>query len=622
MSTSSLSLAASISFTLLSAHANAQSTTANHNMQEIEKVAVVSSRISLPTNRLSTSVTVLDELDLQLSSATNITDILRSTPSVGVSNSGGLGKNTVLRIRGEEGFRTKLYIDDVELSDVSSPQVAPIFDDMLVDNLSRVEILRGTQGLVYGADAGGIIALYSKQQQQGFHAGARVSVARYNTQGFSGTLAAGNENGNLFLSASTLSSDGFNAQTEDMSDEVDGYENQTIHFKGQVNLSEAIEAKVVVRQVVADNQYDGCFDNRTFAPTNQCVTEAQQKTLRASLAYTTDTFRHEISAHKTDVERRFLSNQQFGFANNGSIDKLEYLGSAKWRNYDLVFGAETRQETLDNEQVSRDQNSVFVEWLGSFSNSIYVNLGVRHDDNDTFGKHNSVRAGLVKQIQLTNLDIKLKTTYGTGFRAPSLFEQSYNDGPFAYGLAAGLQLTEETSEGLDVGFELDNRAGTLFEAVVFNQKIENEIVFDLSSFQGYLQTMGSSESKGLELNLQHGFNNGVELSANYTYNHATTNDDQRRLRRPRHKFNLGISKALIDDALKIAMNHRVVNDAVDIGGNDLDDYSITDVTARWQVAELLSITAGLSNLFDRDYQEVSGFNTAGRSLYVSASFSM
>ncbi|GAA0859985.1 TonB-dependent receptor plug domain-containing protein [Aliiglaciecola litoralis] len=623
MNNLSILLAASFSLTFACAatQSNQQPETTPAS-QEIEKVSVVSSRISLPTNRLATSVTVLDEFDLQMQSTLSIADILRTTTSVGVSNSGGLGKNTVLRIRGEEGFRTKLYIDGVELSDTSSPQVAPIFDDVLVNQLSRVEILRGTQGLAYGADAGGVIALYTESQQQGLHGNIAVSASRYNTLGFTSNLSSGNDLGSLFLSASTLSSDGFNAQSSDLTEEKDGYHNKTVHFKGHVNLTDTLEAGFVVRQVNADNHYDGCFDNITFAPSNHCSSNAQQNTYRASLNYDSDAVRHHFAVDKTAVERRYFNNAQFSFNNSGSIRKLEYMGSVQWYNHDFVFGLDAREERLDSESIKRKQQGIFAEWLGDLNNGIYINLGLRHDDNDTFGTHDSVRVGLVKQLQFNTVDIKLKSTFGTGFRAPSLFEQNYNDGPFAFGDAAGLQLSEENSNGLDIGFELLTQFGSQFEMVWFEQEIENEIVFDLSGFQGYFQSVGSSSSEGVELSLHHAFDNGISVRANYTYNDTRDNNNERRLRRPKNKFNLSLRKSLINDLVTIELHHRIVNDAVDINSMELDDYSVTDISAQIRLSQGIMLNTGLTNLFDHNYQEVEGFNTAQRSLHVSLSVSL
>ncbi|TRY32015.1 TonB-dependent siderophore receptor [Aliiglaciecola sp. M165] len=618
--TLSLAVNACLLLSIPTIGASAQSY-AQTDESSIEKVTVVSSRIAQPANQLATSVSVIDEEMLKSRVSLNITDILRSSTSVGVSNAGGLGKTTVLRIRGEEGFRTKLYIDGVELSDPSSPQVSPIFDDILTGHLSRIEILRGAQGLAYGADAGGVISMFTKTPSEGLSTNLSFGASRYNTQEFAASLSAGSEHGSILVATSSLSSDGFNAQTSDTSGEEDGYDNQSLYLKALYRLNDRIDVSLVVRQVDADNHYDGCFDNITFAQINTCTTDSDQQTIRTAINYAADSGSHQLAFNRTDVERRFINDGVFSFENKGQVNKFEYLGNTRLLDHNLVYGAEMLEEEIVGQDLSRKQNSVFIEWLGEFDDTLFLNVGARQDDNDTFGNHTSLRAGAAKLVEFGNATLKIKSSIGTGFRAPSLFEQNYNDGPFAFGEAAGLQLVEENSEGLDIGFELYNIRGTKLEVVWFEQSIENEIIFDNAGFQGYLQSTGTSRSKGVEFNIEHTFANSLTFWANYTYNDAQDGTGNKRLRRPKNKANFGVLRTFLDDDLNIELTHRIVNGAVDIGGEELDDYTITDFSMRYQASDLFSVKLGLTNLFDRKYQEVRGFNTAGRSLYISTDFS-
>src|SRR5690606_40926730 len=85
-------------------------------------------------------------------------------PGIGVSNSGGTGKFTALRIRGEEGYRTVLLIDGVKAVDPSGTQAVPTFESLLVtSDVERVEVLRGPQGFIYGADAGGVVSVLTRR---------------------------------------------------------------------------------------------------------------------------------------------------------------------------------------------------------------------------------------------------------------------------------------------------------------------------------------------------------------------------------------------------------------------------------------------------------------------------
>ena len=165
----------------------------------LETLTVVSSRIEVPLKQVSTSIETIDDEYLELAGQLSIADILRTATGINVSNSGGIGKNTTVRIRGEEGFRTKVLIDGVELSDPSAPQVLPLFDDITSSHISRIDILRGPQGLAYGADAGGVIAITSKQAEQGMKISSKAEIGSFDTESFNLNLSAGNENSGAYL---------------------------------------------------------------------------------------------------------------------------------------------------------------------------------------------------------------------------------------------------------------------------------------------------------------------------------------------------------------------------------------------------------------------------------------
>ena len=586
--------------------------------ETVEKMSIVSSRISVPYRQLATSVTIVDTQQIEQSMALNVSELLRKTPGISVSNSGGLGKNTTLRIRGEDGFRTKLFIDDVPISDPSAPQVSPIFDDILLSQITHIEILRGAQGLAYGADAGGVISIYTNDATQGVNAKIASQFSRYSTSMLAGELSAGNEVGSLYLGATDLHSDGFNAQTRDLSGEKDGYENTSLHVKGTLNLTEHLHAKLVLRDVTSSNQYDGCYNNQTFELIDQCITDSENRTALVSLKYTHDEQSHAISISQTEVKRDFFSNDEFGFGNQGTIEKFDYLGSTLWDQASLVYGADVSKEEITGDQSSRVQRGVFVEMIAPFEAGVTVNLGVRHDYNDTFGHYTSYRIGANYIVALANGDeLIAKGSYGTGFRAPSLYEQNYNDGPFAYGDAAGLALQQETSEGTDLGVTLLTLQGLTAELVLFEQQIHNEIFFDPIAYQGYLQGNGTSRSQGVEVSFEQQLRKTFSIWGNYTFNKSNDNNDEQRLRRPRNKANFGVTASLLQDRLQFSSSVRIVNDSEDIGGQALDNYSVIDVALKFELSEQISAKVGVENVFNKHYQEVIGFNTPERNVSVS-----
>jgi vitamin B12 transporter len=595
-----------------------QATASSNESESLETITVVSSRMPIPMREVATSVSVITAEEITARGNANLADILRSEIGIGVSNSGGVGKNTTLRIRGEEGFRSKLYIDGVELSDPTAPQVTPIFDDILSNHIQRVEILRGPQGLMYGADAGGVVSITTNTSQEGLHASAKAETGRYGTNILSGDFGYSGEEGHIYLAASDFSTDGFNAQSADIFGDADGYENTTLHLKAGAKLTSNLSIQLVHRDVSSDNQYDGCFDNQTFATIHACDTQAENQTSRLSLDYLNENHAHSIALSHTQAQRTFLSNDEFSFASEGDISKFEYLANASFNEQRIIYGIDLEREGIESSNLQRDQHAIFGEYQFSFDKKVFLTGGLRFDDNDTFGSHLSYRiSGAYLLAASGSKSIKLKTTYGTGFRAPSLFEQDYNDGPFAYGEAAALQLNEETSAGLDIGIDYSNGKGLDLSMVYFDQKISDEIFFDNVAFQGYLQSEGKSESNGIEFSVSQAINESMALWGNYTYNDAKTNTNEARLRRPKHQANIGLESSMLADDLNLNLTLRLTKDALDIAGTTLDDYVVANASARYFVSDNLELGMRIENIFDREYQEVAGFNSAGRAFYLS-----
>jgi vitamin B12 transporter len=215
--------------------------------------------------------------------------------------------------------------------------------------------------------------------------------------------------------------------------------------------------------------------------------------------------------------------------------------------------------------------------------------------------------------------VKYRVSVGTGFRAPSLFEIAYNSGPFAFPPAAGAVLSAEESQGYDIGIEYDAER-LHFEVTYFDQDIEDAIEFDLAGFSGYLQTAGTSTSKGIEIAANVPLGESWELIANWTNNDTETANGQQRLRRPENLGNFGALYRTADDRLSFLANVRISQDAIDVGNAPLPDYEVLDFSINWNVSEVFQVYARLQNVTDETYFEAATYNAAERSVYGGVRF--
>lgn len=600
----------------------AQSTSSGSDA--LKEIVVTSSRIETPLRQIGTSVSVLNADDIQERGNSSLLDILRSLPSVAVSNTGGEGQISTLRIRGEEGYRTLTLLDGMKLSDPSVTQVQPQLEHLLSSGIERVEILRGPQGLHYGADAGGVVNISTRQSSNEPRAHVEVSGGKYGTEQLAGNVSAGNDRADIFLSVTNFETDGFNVRKADsVLADKDGYENTSLHARAGLNVTDALRLELVLRDVVGETAYDGCFDPVTFATIHDCDSTFDQSASRLSANYATDFGSHSLAYSNTETDRENLALGLSSYISNGELSRWEYIGNiTAFEGFHLVYGADLEEE--ENNGVARDQLGYYVEYLSEFSDHFYITAGARRDDNDDFGKHTSYRVSGAYLIDMSaSATVKLRSSYGTGFRAPSPYESSYNSGPFASPPASVTTLKEEDSKGYEFAVEYFTDAGLHLEAVYFEQDVEDAIYFDLAAYSGYLQDIGTSSSEGVELSATVPVGAQWTVDANYTYNKTRKPDGTPRQLRPKNLANLGLRWNNAENNVVLAAYYRVSQNSYDaLAGAPvaLDDYDVVDLTASYTLSNLIEIYGRIENAADEDYQEVLGYNVASRAAYLGVRF--
>ncbi|HEY7883893.1 MAG TPA: TonB-dependent receptor, partial [Cellvibrionaceae bacterium] len=544
-------------------------------LPSLETVVVVASRTETPLRELGTSVAVMDELQISAQGFTALADVLRTLPSVSVSNSGGMGKTSSISVRGESGYRTQVRIDGVDITDPTGTQAGAQIQHVLTSNVGRVELLRGPQGMMYGADAGGVLNISTRQTDGDLRINALAEAGRYGTENYNVSVGAGGQALDYFMAASRAQTDGFNAHEKDIElADKDGYTNTTLHGRLGWQATESLRVQAVLRNTDAESEFDRCFD------VYDCVEDFSQQNARASVSYTTGTLNHELAYSVADIERTNYAEGAVSYDVEGSVSKLELLGNVNLTSaHALVYGLEQRADKV--RQAERDQLGLLAEYQGQFIDRIFVTLGVREDDNDDFGSHTSYRASAAYVLPVAVGEIKFKTSYGTGFRAPSLSEIDYNQSQNNPDLAP---LEAETSEGFDVGVSYFAASGLHLEAVWFDQSIDNAIDFDMVGYTGYMQVQGESRSRGIELAAGVPISDALVVHANYTWVDASEIDGSPRLRRPEHLANLSLLYSPTDK-LQTAVHLRVASSVTDAFGSSayLDGYQVAGASVRYQV---------------------------------------
>ena len=584
----------------------------------LEEIVISASRIPSTWSQVAPSITKLDQADLNAFGNTAIVDILQYQPSVSVSHTGGMGKAATVRIRGEEGYRTLVLLDGIPLTDTSGTQHGPRLEHLLSQGLTSVEILRGPQALLYGADAGGVINLSTRPEGDGWQSSVLYEMGRYGHQAISLGSTIASEQGFISLSHQDLSTDGFNASLSDaMAPDKDGYDNTTTHLSGELQVRENMRASFTYRETEGDNEYDGCY-NASFSLSNDCRDSYDMKVSGVGLAFDSLNSEHQVQLSRTETNKAFYSDKQFSFGAKGLLERVSYLGHSDLTvSSTLVWGLDHEQSELDDGSLlrRRDQIGVFSEFQWSPVADVFAALAARYDDNDDFGTHTSLRATLVKLNTTERGVLKYKLSAGTGFRAPSLYEIAYNAGPFAYGEAATQALKEEQSRGLDLGVEWIHNDGTHLQATLFQQTVSDEIFFDLQNYSGYLQDVGDASVKGLELVVSKPLGTALTLQANATLLDSERPDGSDRIYRPNEEAALSLTFAKPESSLSGHASVLYRGSAKDIDGSDINAFTTLDLKLSWRLDQSLRAFIRIENALDADRREIPGYHAQGSTVF-------
>ena len=594
---------------------------------KLEELVVTSSRIEMPLREVATSVSIVTHEEIQLRGFSTVANTLRYEPAISVTSSGGPGTSTSVRIRGEDGYRTKVYIDGIDITDNSSPQAGPNFGNLLTGGIDRIEILRGPEGLSYGADAGGVITMYTAKPQAGFSGGAEVEGGRYGTQQYSGHVSGGSEVLDGAVMIEHLETDGYNTlATDTVLQDDDGYDNTTFHGRAGWNISDTLRAELVGRTVDGKNDYDNCSLPVTFERSDNCRSEYEQDFGRLALIHTGEAFSNTLSYNANQADRKFYTEGVNDYSYKSDFQEIDYLGS--WKQSEmlsLVYGAEFQRDSMHagNGDESRDEEGYFLEYQGGFYDSVYLTAGARYTDNEDFGTKTTYRAGAVYLVTAGDGEFKFKGTYGTGFRAPSLNEIAYNINNPPYSSEPPYEeleplpdLEAEESKGYDLGVGYFATAGWYLDVVYFDQKIDNEIYYDLDNYYGYLQGDGETSSKGVEVTGEVALNDMLRLTGNYTHTDTQDFDGDQRRRTPKNMGNLGVLFTPWDGRLQFNLNYRIVRDIPDESSGSLDDYEVLDFSASYQVLDYLQVYGRVENITDENYNDIPNYNVPGAAGYA------
>lgn len=608
----------------------------NATRLELGKVVVSATRLETPLREVASSMTVIDEQEIEQRQARTATEVLRSVPALDVVQTGGPGGQTSVSIRGAESDHTLVLIDGVEMNDPSDLGRSFNFASLSTENIERIEILRGPQSTLYGSDAiGGVINIVTKKgkgKPSGLVSAEGGSFQTYRQRAQAGGAT---ELINYSLGFSRLDTEGISAADEDDgNEEEDGYENTTLSARLGITPTEHFQISSIMRYIDDETDLDDSGGVGGDDPNHRTESERLFLRAQAQLSLFENVWEQEIGFSYTDHDRRTEDDPDASQPNellrssfDGEIVQFDWQHDVMLHETNtLTFGVETEEDTVDYRYYLEDPffpvdttiDDKSMRTTGFYAqdqirlwDSWFTTVGVRVDDHEDFGTETTYRITSTYLVHKTGT--KIKGTLGTGFKAPTLYQ--------LYSQYGNRDLDPEESTGWDIGLEQSLIGDRVSVGVTYFYNDFDELIdFDVASSR-YFNT-GAAETQGVELSSSVRPIDSLTVKASYTYTDTedkSTGDEL--LRRPEDKFSLNVNYSFLGQGnLNLGLSY--VGSRNDVGNVELQEYSLAHLAASYQVLDNVELFGRIENLLDEDYQEISGYGTPELSAFAGVRLSL
>jgi vitamin B12 transporter len=605
-----------------------------------EGIVVSATRIETPVNQIGSSVTVITDDEIARNQRRSLPDVLQSAPGLNIVQTGGPGGKTSVFMRGSNSNHTKVLIDGVDANDPSQDGVFD-FGQVLTADIARVEVLRGPQSSLYGSDAlGGVINIVTKKGEGPPRFTGMLEGGSFDTFNQSASASGSISRFNYSFNIAHFLVDDTPVTPLDLLPPGrkrinDSYENTTLSTKQGADLTDAFGIDVVTRYTDSTLFFTG--DDFSVFPSvpaaKQSEQDAQQVFTRgqAHVAFFDGAFKNTAGIgytyYRTEIQAPDLG---FGLPppnlNRGDRIKFDWQGNiALAERHTLLLGVEDQNDRLLESPISVENGNVagFAELQSEIVHDLFAAASVRYDTNDRFGGKTTWR--IAPSYLVPKIGTKLKASYGTGFKAPSL-TQLFVSFP-AFNFFANPDLQPEESEGYDFGFEQPLAEDRVrFGATYFHNEIKN-LINPNATFTS-LENVGRATTYGTELFASLSLTERFEVRADYTYTVATDDTtDLELLRRPKHRASLNatwrpIERLLLSTTMIYVGSQVDGNRSFSIPRLSTDPYFLVNVAAEYDVGKGVTLFARADNLFDRRYEDPTGFQRPGFGFFAGVRVSL
>ncbi|NHN84614.1 TonB-dependent receptor [Acetobacter musti] len=637
-----------------------------------EQITVSAARRPTPADEIGTSMTIITEEQIQTQQRRGLSDILARQVGMNVVQSGGPGATSSIFMRGGNANQVKVRLDGMDINDGSTP--AGSFDpaQFTTDGMGRIEILRGPQSGLYGADAmAGVIDITTAQGQGRFKPFVRIEGGAYGTfnQAFGARGSAGRFHYNIDLSHYRM--DGFNsipayaerAYGADWRQRHEGNrnDNRSANIRLGYDVTDNFDVGLTSRLVQSNYHSYSLYDLQSENEYGYSGLREQNNSNEAVVRGTA----HLVSGggffeqviglgYMTNRNRWTETGTYYGSPANPDPDyyrssrlKIDWHGTFNLRQYgSLLIGAEHFHDTFNtshtpasewdsgyNNSASMDTTAGYGQYQGNWNKILYGAANIRYDANSRYGNHVTWR--VAPAIHVPGTGTIIKASAGSGFHGPSLYQLFASQVGAGYAEVGNPKLRAEKLIGYDAGVEqklLNNHLN--FGATWYDNRVQNLIQSSLAIDSGnYIYSyanVAKARMYGVEAFLNWKALESLAFNLNYTWTHTRDESTGGELqRRPQHKFNFNTTWTPVRN---LTFSGNILYTS---GWRDLPvigyatcatcakghGYFTIDIAANYKINRYVTVFVRADNLLNRQYEPSLGYLQPGRGGYAGFTLS-
>ena len=590
-------------------------------IETINPIIVTSNYYPKKLTETGSSVTVISKKEIQQSGMQYVSQILTATAGFQAYKSGGPQSLTRAFLRGNETDHSLVLINGMKIVDAATGRGSVDLERLKLTGVERIEVLRGSQSAIYGSEAiGGVINIILSRggikPSKYLNIEASSRLDRDISAGISGNI------NKLYFATNYNHSEGPGISAAEKSlgyEENDSYNIDSANIILDYEYNSSTEITLTSRVFTSELEEDDAPLGPIYdadRQTNLIDWQSALKLIKGYQAFSIETSLSIAKARRYQLKEDIKFRFYIADMNTGKLQVNIPITEAE----KLILGVETERshiETQDEYNASDfkvSSSSTFISYTNNTVKNLFIDSSFRANQHDMYGLSATYR--IAGSYIISNSGFRLHSSYGTGYRAPTLDEM--------YGSYGSLSIKEETSRSRDIGIEYSSFNKQLITDITFFSTQIDDLIGYASLSPYKFENQGSAKNNGIEIFIKYIPNK--YMSINSHYNFLTTNNNGRSLsRRKKHSGKTSINW-IPENFTDLSINsiteyYSNARDGAFEGGH-IAGYALFHSNINYSIDLDTKLQFKIENILDQNYSESDTAGTYGRtfSLGVKLTF--